>query len=71
MNLLKKASKQTETHEFDLVLDAVEQEVPEDFRRFVSAKNVMDYIRSTGDLPSFVSRHCQKVIAEERQPALL
>ena len=71
MNLLKQAVKQTKTHEFDLVLDAVETEVPEDFRRFISTQEVMDHIRNTGDLPQFVSRHCTRVILEERQPALL
>ena len=71
MNLLERASKQTGTHVFDLILDSVEQEVSEDFRQFVSAQEVMHYVRNTGDLPNFVVRHCLKVIAEERQPALL
>ena len=71
MNLLKQASKSSKTHEWDLVLDSVEQQIPDEYRRFVSAKSVMDEIRATGNLPNFVVRHCTRVIVEQRQLALL
>lgn len=71
MSVLKQASEASSTHEFDLVLDAVAQQVPFELQRFVKPGEVMKFIRTTGIVPSFVSDHCVKVIVTNKQPALL
>lgn len=71
MNILKRVSSETGVNEFDYVLDAIENEVAEETRQFVQPKQVMNYIRKTGDIPPFVQRHCHKMLSQHRQPALL
>lgn len=71
MNVLKMASILDDTAEFDLVISSVQAEVPDELAKFITAQEVMAYIRETGRLPNFVAKHCQKVIDEHRQIRLL
>lgn len=77
MNILDIAVKETGTHPFDIVLDAIDQEVPVEYRPFISPQHVIVSIRNDGKplhteaLPNFIVRHCVKLIVEKRQLALL
>ena len=77
MNILNQASVETGVHKWDILLDAIDNEVDADVMPFLDSHKVMSFIRNGGDelptdkLPLFVQRHCFKVIAEHRQLALL
>jgi hypothetical protein len=71
MNILKQAAKGARKHQFDLIIDAVEAEVPYELQQFVKPRKVMVYIRTTGIVPDFVTRHCVKILRTVNQPALL
>lgn len=70
MSTLHNTANRAGCHPFDLVLDAIEKEVPADVRQFVNGHQVMEYIRHNPEIPDFVLRHCAKVNAEMRQLAL-